>query len=539
MFFFFATSLADLVPEIAATTAADASALDVLGSGLGSSAAADIAAGEAGQLAAGAGLDAATTTAGSGILGADAASTGAATVADALPAAGSNVSQGITSVAPQAAQADQAINFNPASAYTAPNPNLVNNPSQFADFNMTGKTASEYSPLTGSQAASGATLPTTVSDNGILSQYLPDPIAKGFNDAYDLTKKIGTGMKDNPLLTAMGLQVAKNIAGTPEVAPHKNPPNPHPLSANYLPSRVYSDQSVYHPVYGAQGGIMNAYAGGGIAALAQGGIDSPGISPLGMGGNQAYPGGRLDTTQFATPSQMPTSSAVINSDYEMKTNPYTGEPGMAAGGILAFSSGSKTTAPDSNIHYLTAESPWNTNQDSDANTALLNAQDAAAYRQKKLENLVGYANRSKLNPSMALGQMNHVPAALQAQMAAQQAQGAAQPQTAPEDIQSMAGGGIMGHSTLGSYATGGNPRLLKGPGDGMSDNIPAVIANKQPARLADGEFVVPADVVSHLGNGSTDAGAKHLHAMMDNVRKARTGSKKQGKQIDPNKFLPA
>jgi hypothetical protein len=96
----------------------------------------------------------------------------------------------------------------------------------------------------------------------------------------------------------------------------------------------------------------------------------------------------------------------------------------------------------------------------------------------------------------------------------------------------------MGHSTLGSYAAGGNPRLLKGPGDGMSDNIPAVIANKQPARLADGEFVVPADVVSHLGNGSTDAGAKHLHAMMDNVRKARTGNKKQGKQIDPNKFLP-
>jgi hypothetical protein len=81
--------------------------------------------------------------------------------------------------------------------------------------------------------------------------------------------------------------------------------------------------------------------------------------------------------------------------------------------------------------------------------------------------------------------------------------------------------------------------MLKGPGDGMSDSIPASINNKQPARLADGEFVVPADVVSHLGNGSTDAGAKRLYSMMDKIRKARTGRKKQGKQIDAAKFMPA
>jgi hypothetical protein len=99
-----------------------------------------------------------------------------------------------------------------------------------------------------------------------------------------------------------------------------------------------------------------------------------------------------------------------------------------------------------------------------------------------------------------------------------------------------ASGGIM-QSSLGGYAAGGNPRLLKGPGDGMSDNIPATINGRQPARLADGEFVVPADVVSHLGNGSTDAGAKHLHAMMNKVRKARTGNPKQGKQINPKKYL--
>lgn len=94
-----------------------------------------------------------------------------------------------------------------------------------------------------------------------------------------------------------------------------------------------------------------------------------------------------------------------------------------------------------------------------------------------------------------------------------------------------------GVSDLGSYSDGG--RMLKGAGDGMSDSIPGVIAGKRPARLADGEFVVPADVVSHLGNGSTDAGAKQLYRMMDKVRAARTGTRKQGRQINPRRFMPA
>jgi hypothetical protein len=89
---------------------------------------------------------------------------------------------------------------------------------------------------------------------------------------------------------------------------------------------------------------------------------------------------------------------------------------------------------------------------------------------------------------------------------------------------------------LGSYSDGG--RLLRGPGDGMSDHIPASIAGKRPARLADGEFVIPADVVSHLGNGSTEAGSRVLYNMMERIRKARTGNPKQGKQINPSKFMP-
>ena len=91
----------------------------------------------------------------------------------------------------------------------------------------------------------------------------------------------------------------------------------------------------------------------------------------------------------------------------------------------------------------------------------------------------------------------------------------------------------------GGIATMARGRYLDGATDGMADKVPARIDGQQEARLSDGEFVVPADVVSHLGNGNSDAGAKALFAMMDRVRKARTGNKKQGKKINARKMLPA
>jgi hypothetical protein len=91
-------------------------------------------------------------------------------------------------------------------------------------------------------------------------------------------------------------------------------------------------------------------------------------------------------------------------------------------------------------------------------------------------------------------------------------------------------GGLMG------LAHGG--RYLQGQTDGMADKLRTSIDGKQPAALSHGEFVIPADVVSHLGNGNSDAGAKKLYSMMDKIRQARTGTKKQGKQINPDKFMP-
>jgi hypothetical protein len=107
----------------------------------------------------------------------------------------------------------------------------------------------------------------------------------------------------------------------------------------------------------------------------------------------------------------------------------------------------------------------------------------------------------------------------------------------------FAGGGYVpgyaqgGIGSLQQFAVGG--KLVNGAGDGMSDDIKANINGTQEARLADGEFVIPADVVSHLGNGSTDAGAKQLYAMMDRIRKVRTGRERQAPEVNPRNYMPA
>jgi hypothetical protein len=185
---------------------------------------------------------------------------------------------------------------------------------------------------------------------------------------------------------------------------------------------------------------------------------------------------------------------------DYKKNPY----GMAGGGAVAFANrGIVQDLPRS------SGADVGTYTDTDPNTAKLDAYNAALYRFNKVNKKAGIKAPIQFKQAQALG-----------------------------DIEEAATGGLMaGHSSLGGYSDGG--RMLKGPGDGMSDSIPAVIGKKQPARLADGEFVVPADVVSHLGNGSTDAGAKRLYGMMDKIRKARTGKKKQAPEIKTEKYLPA
>jgi hypothetical protein len=250
------------------------------------------------------------------------------------------------------------------------------------------------------------------------------------------------------------------------------------LQPNYLPA--YTPQSAAS--MGLNGTLSANYrptrpmAKGGIASLADGGLLQNGPAQVNFMGSDMYPQSQINRSYYATPTQMPTSAQQTAASYEPKTNPLTGEltANMATGGITAAGMTGLQSSPQQ-----------------------AQAQPITMDYIKSLAGQYGVT--------------------LPTQHAAK-------------------GGSMGGNYNLGSYSDGG--RLLKGPGDGMSDNIPASIADKQPARLADGEFVVPADVVSHLGNGSTDAGAKHLYKMMDNVRKARTGRKSQGKQIKADKYLP-
>jgi hypothetical protein len=286
---------------------------------------------------------------------------------------------------------------------------------------------------------------------------LLDRISTGYGNLTDM-EKIGVGIGGGALLSAA---MAPGVE-MPEEEEYKGPLSKFKYNPNnFNPTRVVPN--TYQP----------RYAQGGIAALAGG----------------SYPMGRQNNTQFATPTQMPTSAELIRADYEPVE--------MAVGGMTGIGLGDRI---DARGNY----NPVN----------------------------IGMADFGRAQTPIAPPKHNPL-----ANFRPTRNINAQRPAARQVYRPRYAEGGIAEYS-LGGYAAGGNPRLLKGPGDGMSDDIPATIANKQPARLADGEFVVPADVVSHLGNGSTDAGAKHLYTMMDKVRKARTGSKKQGKQIKPAKFMP-
>ena len=227
------------------------------------------------------------------------------------------------------------------------------------------------------------------------------------------------------------------------------------------------------------------------------------------GGNQMFPqsglGGLTGANTYQNATNTPTSSNLMEPT-DAVTDPYTG--------AMKFKTGGKTP------RTLTA----NTQQNTSLNLPEVKKHMAATRTPEGLKAVSTAAQGGDYNAQFALNQMQGSPV-----------QGIDAASQMPATVQAAQGGIMSG--TIGSYSDGG--QMLKGPGDGMSDSIPAKIGKHQPARLADSEFVIPADVVSHLGNGSSDAGAKQLYAMMDRIRKARTGTKKQGKQIKPEKYMPA
>lgn len=321
-----------------------------------------------------------------------------------------------------------------------------------------------------------------------------DKLGEGFMKAMEFAEK-------HPLATTA---VAQGV----QYMMRPKPPKKKKYEGSDMSSFQASAPStgIYNPVYETS---SNYAAGGQVEQMA---------AMNALGANTGYPMASLQTPMYSNPAiQRPQATNVVAPSADAGVNTYTGEPRFAEGG----------TASSKYLKQLEAEEKRRQER-----------AEKAIYQAKKFD--VGIDLRRSRT------QMLNSPyaAALQELQSAYKKRGIpfAKPAKTSVDVMGdsldevpyAAGGGIMSH--LGGYSDGG--RLLKGPGDGMSDSIPAKIGAKQPARLADGEFVVPADVVSHLGNGSTEAGAKKLYAMMDKVRHARTGNKKQGKQINPDKFIP-
>jgi hypothetical protein len=272
-----------------------------------------------------------------------------------------------------------------------------------------------------------------------------------------------------------------------------------------------------YPTYAAEGGIMKLQNGGGPVERMS--MMNTAMNPQGG----LYPQGMIDKTQYATPIQRPVSSEMVMEDsaYE-RSNPML----MAEGGIARYRNKGQVNVLQDYIdrqeRQLPAYLPESVGvprtgiyRDTDVDTARKDALTASMIR-------LGKAGKGAGIKTVALPKTS--------------IRGLGDISGATQDTTEAAAGGTMRYN-LGGYSDGG--RMLKGPGDGMSDSIPATIAGKQPARLADGEFVVPADVVSHLGNGSTDAGAKKLYGMMDKIRKARTGKKKQAPAVKASRYMPA
>ena len=298
------------------------------------------------------------------------------------------------------------------------------------------------------------------------------------------------------------------------------------------------------PIYDASGNPILAkkeqnYFNQGYTALPAYKAADGGLMAAGGLGNM-YPQSQQYSNDYATPIHNPISTEVLNSGYEQNTNPYTGEPigyalGGRASGTAEAETNNKYTYDPATQQYAQVQPIEPVATDRQGFNQMLNHSPSSMF-------MLG-ANRGMQNNNQNMGNvgMNGFGGIMGNMLRKVKEQ---QPTTqnftydpVTQTYKQLAEGGM---ANLGDYSDGG--RLLKGPGDGVSDSIPASIGDKQPARLADGEFVIPARIVSELGNGSTDAGAKRLYAMMDKIqagRKKTVGKGKVAVDSKAEKYLPA
>jgi len=393
---------------------------------------------------------------------------------------------------------------------------LITNPNAgLTALNPSGPTLSEsglFNPETNlSVLPSGAPTSLTPTIDSSLASEIPKG---GFTPTIDKYSSIAT--PDLARYSSLGGvsksgAIGAGILGANELLKPPQVTMPQNASGTGVPDalKYKFDRNTYQPAVAPYyGGIASNYPQTPYAQRQMGYADGGTVEQMSrqnaLGSNNMFPqaglGDLTNTNTYQNPINTPTGTDVIGPTDAM-TDTYTGQMKFARGGIAAQTSPTAGTYQNTSLNYPTVKQYME-----------------AAASPSGLKQVQMLAQNEDINAIEALNQIQ------------------GQPVNTPVQA---AQGGIMGYARggLGSYSDGG--QMLKGPGDGMSDDIPAQIGKHQPARLADGEFVVPADVVSHLGNGSTDAGAKHLYAMMDKVRSARTGRKAQGKQIKPEKYMPA
>ena len=326
-----------------------------------------------------------------------------------------------------------------------------------------------------------------------------DFIAANPYTAAGAAASVAAGMKKDPVMT----QPDKDMGQRYSYSADKANPIPAPdvptyedmltKQGNYGRQQKYFTPS-YTPISKDAAKDLYHYAGGGPVEMMS--------DKATLGANTMYPMANIGTSAFATPYQSPISTnmmANMNQYSGGTVDAMSGEPNMqgtrlASGGIPRYGLGGldRVDVPDE------AMPPENSGPLGQLLRSLRKPTETTA-------------------PKYTYNQDNQ------------------------QYIQQQATGGLSdAHYNLGGYSDGG--RLLRGPGDGVSDSIPAVIGKKQPARLADGEFVVPARIVSELGNGSTEAGARKLYAMMDRIQSARkktVGKDKVAQNSRSSKYLPA
>jgi len=370
---------------------------------------------------------------------------------------------------------------------------------------------------------------------------------------------------ENPYTTAAGAYGLYKLMQPKPIKERNEPQYQRPYSNT---TRINPNVDYYRPYSGGStaertyftGGLeaqpIYRVAEGGLMSLAAGGTVETMSAANAVGQNMDYPQAGLQTSLYSNPMmQRPVSTDVIKQGVDTNVDPYTGEERMAAGGMASGgeAGGYKYDYNPKTMQFTQLNDPV-------ADAAQKTANDAIMYGSVAFPRSQTTAALTPFTPVVTggiatpTGQVDQVAPMQQAQPMQEQPYPAYQ---TPEQQLGLNGfydymnqqlGGMGGYkgfagggmASLGGYSDGG--RLLRGPGDGVSDSIPASIGNRQPARLADGEFVIPARIVSEIGNGSTEAGARKLYAMMDRVQKARkksTGKNKVAVNSKAERLLPA